>query len=115
MRLSFAPRKKNAGRPANKSAPGFLQWLRGRPCILAHTGECEGRMEAMHVDHGGDKGMSTKVSDRFAIPGCSGHHREQHNSGWATFQAKHKFDALWAAGQYWSKWPGRGAWEARNG
>lgn len=72
-------------------------------------------MEAMHVDHGGDKGMGTKVSDRFAIPGCTGHHAEQHRIGWATFQTKYKFDALWAAGQYWSKWPGRGAWEARNG
>ena len=37
-RTAFAPRHKNAGRPAHKSARGFLQWLRGRNCLLADRG-----------------------------------------------------------------------------
>lgn len=71
-------------------------------------------MEAAHVDHGGDKGMGTKVSDKFAIPLCSKHHRLQHNDGWKSFQAIYDFDALKVAEAYWKAWPGRIAWEAKQ-
>jgi hypothetical protein len=69
-------------------------------------------MEAAHVDYAGDKGMGTKVSDRFAIPLCSDHHALQHAVGWQTFEGNFKFNGLIAAQAYWHAWPGRVAWEA---
>lgn len=114
-RSAFRPRKQNAGRPAHKSARGFLQWLRGRPCAIEARGGCEGRIEAMHVDYAGDKGMGTKVSDKFSIPCCSEHHRLQHAWGWQTWEANFKFNALLAAKAYWEAWPGRRMWEQANG
>lgn len=114
MRVDTRPRKRNAPRPAAKSAPGFLKWLRGRACKVCGD---TGRMEAAHVDHGGDKGMGTKASDRFAIPLCGGpegHHAEQHRIGWGTFQARYNFDALACANAYWNAWPGRKAWEDKQ-
>lgn len=117
MRVDVRPRKRNAPRPAEKSAPAFLQWLRGRECLAASTNGCIGKMEAAHVDYAGDKGMGTKVSDRFAVPMCAGHHRMQHAFGWHTFErecfgiAGH---ALAASMHYWRSWPGRIAWERKQ-
>jgi hypothetical protein len=115
MKIDVRPRKRNSPRPAEKSAPQYLQWLRGRDCCLVFMRGCEGRMEAAHVDYAGDKGMGTKASDRFAIPMCSKHHREQHTMGWDTFERAYgNFNALAVSVDYWSKWPGRHAWEAKN-
>lgn len=76
---------------------------------------CDGKIEAAHVDYAGDKGMGTKVSDRFAIPMCSKHHREQHSKGWSAFERTYgNFDALEVAAQYWRNWPGRIAWERKQ-
>jgi hypothetical protein len=117
MKIDVRPRKRNAGRPAEKSAPRFLQWLRGRACIFAGVGACEGKIEAAHVDYAGDKGMGTKVSDRFAVPMCRRHHARQHAIGWRYFQtemSKPWTYALEAAEAYWRAWPGRIAWERKN-
>jgi len=110
------PRHRNAGRPAEKSAPGYLQWLRGRACLLAPTGACVGKVRACHFDPYGDKGMGTKVSDRAALTMCDGHHAEQTDQlGWGPFQRKYGFDGLDMVGRYWRAWPGRAAWEAARG
>ena len=115
MKVSVAPRKRNSPRIAEKSAPAFLQWLRGRDCVFAFMGSCEGRSEAAHVDYAGGKGVATKVADRFAVPACSAHHRLQTDEGWKRFEARIARDgfALRAAGQYWTAWPGRLAWERK--
>lgn len=115
MRIDIRPRRKNAPRPAEKAAPGFLQWLRGRSCFvgLSSPEECEGKMEAAHVDHAGGKGMATKVADQHAIPLCSGHHRLQHSIGWKSFEGRYMFGAVSIASDYWHAWPGRIAWERK--
>lgn len=119
-RSAFKPRRRNSPRPAEKSAKAFLQWLRGRECFCADEDgpDCFGKIEAAHVDYAGDKGMGTKVSDRFAIPLCTGHHAYQHTIGWAPFEreclAGGEGAALQAADAYWRNWPGRIAWEAKN-
>ncbi|MDQ2762674.1 MAG: hypothetical protein M3Y22_04045, partial [Pseudomonadota bacterium] len=93
-RLSTKRRHPNAGRPAEKSAPGFLAYVRQRPCILEGTGECRGKVRACHWDEAGDKGVATKVSDKFALPMCDGHHAEQGDVlGWPKFQQKYGFSA----------------------
>lgn len=132
MRLDVSPRRTNASRPAEKSAPQYLAWLGKRKCYLAkhRAGGCglgdpprKSPVEAAHVDHGGDKGMGTKASDRFAIPLCQRHHDEQsgkigefrQRGGWPTFQLKYGFNAVNEAERYWRAWPGRAAWEVKNG
>jgi len=115
VKIDTSPRNKNAGRPAHKSAPGFLQFLRGRNCILAHTGECVGKVRACHWDQAGDKGMGTKVSDCWALPMCDGHHGEQHNIGWPRFVAKYQLAPREACIAFWRAWQGRVKWERENG
>lgn len=113
-RVDTRPRHRNAGRPAHKSAEGFLKWLRGRPCHVAgRAGHvCTGKVRACHVDYAGDKGIGTKVSDRFSIPMCDGAHREQTDVlGWGPFETKYRIDALAASDAFWRAWPGRPAWE----
>lgn len=114
MRVDTRPRHKNRGRPAEKSAPQFLQWLRGRPCAACGGTLC---LEAAHVDHAGGKGTGTKVADRHAIPLCNVCHAVQHNGGWKTFERDHlsRQDAVMMAEAYWKAWPGRIAWQAKNG
>lgn len=110
---AFKPRRKNAPRPAEKIAHGYLKWLRGRECLCAGN-SCGGRIEAAHVDHAGGKGIGTKVADKFAVPLCSEHHRLQHQWGWRRFQQAYTINAVNAAEQYWRAWPGRAAWEAKQ-
>lgn len=117
MKVSISPRHKNAGRPPEKDARGFLQWLRGRECSFADHGGCEGKIEAMHLDFAGGKGMGSKVADSFAIPACSYHHRRQHNRGWISFCREFgvtKEQLLSAADRLWRAWPGRLAWERKR-
>lgn len=118
MRVDVRPRRRNAPRPAEKSAPGFLQWLRGRECAAVHFGVCEGKLEAAHTYGAGNKGVGTKSNDAYAIPLCSRHHRLQHDRGWRTFEHEYGIgdgNAPKLAEAYWRAWPGRASWEAKNG
>jgi len=110
-------RHKNAPRPAWKVALAFLQWLRGRPCACGGKNpDCAGPIRSAHVDYAGDKGMGTKVSDRFAIPLSDACHRLQHAIGWTTFEKRFLPGlAIKLADAYWQAWPGRSKWEAANG
>ena len=114
-RSAFKPRKQNSHKAdAWKRCPQFLQWLRGRPCLLVDRGGCDGKIVAAHVDYAGGKGMGTKVPDMHAVPMCGGfhgHHAAQHAWGWKTFEANFKINALEAAKAYWQAWPGRRQWE----
>lgn len=83
--------------------------------MIVDRGGCSGRIESAHVDYAGDKGMGTKVSDRFCVPLCEEHHRVQHQHGWQTFEGNFKINALEASKAYWNAWPGRVAWERENG
>ncbi len=117
IRFDSRPRKQNAPRPAEKAAPGYLQWLRGRACVFAADGKCEGKIEAMHLDFAGGKGIGTKVADRYAIPGCSGHHATQHRVGWNTFMGRMGTSAtelMVGAAKLWNAWPGRAKWELKQ-
>lgn len=112
MRVNCKPRHRNSPRIAEKSAPAFLQWLRGRNCAVGPLG-CSGRIEAAHVDHAGGKGIATKVRDSAAIPLCACHHHAQHYRGWKTFEFAKNIDAVALAESYWRAWPGRIAWERK--
>lgn len=116
MKIDTRPRHRNPGRPPEKDARGFLQWLRGRACC-AHGLDCAGKIEAAHVDYAGGKGIGTKVSDQYAVPLCSAHHRRQHQIGWRAFECEAwgiNDYALKAAEAFWRQWPGRIAWERKQ-
>jgi hypothetical protein len=115
LRVSTKPRKRNSPRIAEKSAPGFLQWLRGRECVWV-VDQCGGKIEPQHLDFAGGKGIGTKVSDKSAVPSCGIHHARQHLKGWLTFLREQETtkDKLIAASEYyWRAWPGRVAWERK--
>lgn len=116
MKIDLRKRHKNAGRPPEKDAPKFLEWLRKtHDCAFHLAGGCEGKIEAMHLDFAGGKGVGTKVADQYSLPACSGHHGRQHTKGWATFLREMgltKEAALDAASRLWRVWPGRAKWEA---
>ena len=108
MRVDTRPRRQNSGKAdIERRFPQHLQWLRGRPCLVANA-DCEGRMEAAHVDHAGGKGVGIKVADTKAVPLCQCHHAELHR-GAKTFEAKHRIDLV-AAAVYAAKSPHRGRW-----
>lgn len=114
---AFKPRKQNSHRADEaRRFPTHLKWLRGRPCILdgrqGHA--CEGRMEAMHVDGAGGKGMGLKVADFWAVPGCSEAHRLYHDHGAASWERTWRINLIEAAKQYAKASPHRHLWEAGN-
>lgn len=114
MRIDTSPRHKNSGKQhESKRVPEFLQWLRGRACLI-NGADCEGKMEAAHVDYAGGKGMGMKVPDKFCVPLCNKHHTEQHNTGIDTFERRHKTKLLDASREYWRRWPGRLKWELKE-
>ncbi|HEX7720435.1 MAG TPA: hypothetical protein VF389_11565 [Woeseiaceae bacterium] len=118
FRVNTKPRHRNAGRPPEKTAPGFLQWLRGRKCFIAsHAPKhvCEGKVRACHFDPYGCKGMGTKVADRASMPMCDAAHGEQHRIGWQSFQRKYRFNGRKVVDAYWQAWPKRFAWERDHG
>ena len=111
---AFKPRRRNSGRQHDgKRFPAHLSWLRKRPCILegrfGHA--CEGRMEAMHVDGAGGKGVGLKVADYHAVPGCSEAHRLYHDHGAETWQRTWRIDLIAAAKAYAKASPHRYLWE----
>ena len=72
------------------------------------------------AEHGPDKatkGMGTKCRDSAALPLSANCHRLQHSLGWQTFALRYLpfGNALKLAAEYWRAWPGRRAWEERNG
>lgn len=114
MRFSIAPRKRNSGKAdEGRRFPGHLKWLRGRPCILEgrHGHACEGRMEAMHVDGAGGKGVGLKVADYKAVPACSEAHRLYHQYGALTWQATWRINLDDAWRFYAGKSPHKHLWE----
>ena len=67
--------------------PAHLAWIRSRPCCIPG---CRGQnIEAHHERRGSGGGTGIKPGDEWAIPLCHGHHREGHQIGWQTFDARH--------------------------
>lgn len=117
MRVNTRPRKRNSPRPAEKSAPAFLQWLRGRECACGgRNPHCGGRMEAAHGPHKASKGIGTKCADQFAMPLSTLCHVLQHTKGWPWFSREilSGRDPIEVTAAYWQAWPGRRAWEMKN-
>jgi hypothetical protein len=94
----LARRHKNSGKQnAGKRFPSHLQFVRGFRCLIeGRNGHvCSGKIQAMHVDYAGGKGMGMKVPDYYTVPGCAEAHREQTDDlSWPAFERKYNIDAL---------------------
>lgn len=105
----LARRHRNSGRQnVGKRFPSHLQFVRGFRCIIegkcGHV--CSGKVQAMHVDYAGGKGMGLKVPDYYTVPGCAEAHREQTDVlGWPGFERKYGIDALALAKELAAKSP----------
>lgn len=112
-RVDTRPRRRNSHRAdAERRFPQHLQWLRGRPCLLAdkpgHV--CTGRMEASHSDADGSKGMGLKSHDFTAVPLCSGAHQEKDRIGLRTWEARWDVNHAQAGWEYGRLSPHRARW-----
>lgn len=81
-----------------------LAWVRDMGCAIPG---CMTRMQvqAHHVRAGGDGGMGMKPSDASCVPLCFQHHREGHNTGWKTFDAKYGTNLKLLAETLWRHSP----------
>lgn len=122
MRVNVKPRKRNAPRPAEKSALPFLQWLRGRECACAgRNAKCGGKIQAAHGPDKATKGTGTKCRDSCAMPLSENCHALQHRLGWISFGISYlgtadvtNAGAVAVCDAYWRAWPGRIAWERKQ-
>lgn len=121
IRVDTRPRRRNSTKAEEaKRLPGHLAWIRGRPCFMADRGGCRGRIEAVHVDAEGSKGVSSKCGDWAVIPGCEGHHAEIHE-GASSFERRHGVSLVALAEAYVRAAPRRreleemrSAWRAQH-
>lgn len=91
-------------------------WERHRRFVRSHecaildrftdwSDACAGRAEFAHLRLGTHTGMKQKPHDALGICLCAKHHKEAHDHGEATFQAKYKLDWAALAGEFARKSP----------
>ena len=105
--------KNSAKAQEGRRFPTHLQWVRGFACACFKAGGCEGKIEAAHVDYAGGKGMGIKVADYHVAPLCGRHHRESHDIGIKTFEAKYGVSLLAEAQKLARVSPHRHKWEGQ--
>lgn len=113
LRVDTRPRQRNSGKSsALRRFPTHLQWIRGRACAIAGKAGhvCQGKIEASHSDADGTKGMSLKSADFHAVPLCACAHRELHQVGLQTWQAKYKINHAEQGRAYGRQSPKRALW-----
>lgn len=84
------PPRSGIERAPSRECAAHRKWVRGHACSVPG---CERRdIECAHVRRGTDAGVGIKPSDRWTIPLCAEHHREQHSIGEASFERRHRID-----------------------
>jgi hypothetical protein len=82
---------------------GYLDFIRQQPCCLCGDNTT---VEAAHLRVGSinddkrDTGMAEKSSDKWALPLCGRHHREQHTMNERVFWASYGIDPFALSMQY---------------
>jgi len=76
-----------------KKSPAHLAYIRQLPCLVCGDNTS---VQAAHVRYGNrvfakrDTGMGEKPDDRWTVPLCGEHHREQHQMNEKAFWAKYE-------------------------
>ncbi len=86
-RTSVTRRTKDRPNDQSGKNPEYLAWIRTLPCSVHLCGDRN--VQAHHVRAGGAGGTGMKPRDNRTVPLCSHHHREGHDHGWKTFEAKY--------------------------
>ena len=86
-------------KPKREQDKKYLEWMRLQACIV--TEPCSVLVVAHHISAGG---MGTKCSDYETVPLCNEHHREIHDKGKKTFQAKYSIDLKEEAERLKGEW-----------
>jgi hypothetical protein len=87
------PEQRRPAEPSND----YLHYIRGQPCCICGD---DVSVEAAHVRSGwveDDKpvtGMARKSDDRWTLPLCGRHHREQHTMNEREFWASYHIEPL---------------------
>lgn len=86
--------------PDPRRNAGHLAFVRSLPCAI-----CGSRppSEACHIRAGTDGGLGVKPHDRWTVPMCSAHHREQHQRGEVEFFGSRGVDSHGLATRLWLK------------
>lgn len=85
---------------------GYLDWIRQQPCCICGD---DVFVEAAHLRVGSinvgknGTGMGEKPSDKWALPLCGKHHREQHSMNEREFWASYQIDPFSLAIRYQNK------------
>lgn len=101
MTTSLPKRRKKPRRQNLMRVPGHRQWVRGHECIVGNA-ECDGGIECAHVRSGTDGGTGMKPHDKWTVPLCRHHHREQHGMGEGPFEAKYRLRMKEIAAKLWA-------------
>lgn len=76
-----------------------LAWLRTQPCVICGAVNTEAaHIRVGSIGHGKrDTGMAEKPSDKWTLPLCNAHHREQHETAEMAFWKKYGIDPFMLA------------------
>lgn len=80
--------------------PAHLEWVRSLPCVICGDNTAT---EAAHVRFGDARaakpqtGMGIRPDDRWAVPLCGRHHRNQHSKGERRFWQDMGIDPIFVA------------------
>lgn len=83
---------------------GFLAFLRTKPCCICGR---VGETEAAHIRIG-FRAMQKKPDDRYALPLCAYHHRNQHRVNESAFWDQHGDDPFDIAARLYAEFGGDG-------
>lgn len=81
----------------------YLEWIRAQPCCICRDNTS---VEACHLRVGSigdakrDTGGQEKSSDKWALPLCGRHHKEQHSMNEREFWARYGLDPFALAMHY---------------
>jgi hypothetical protein len=71
-----------------------LEWLRTQPCVIckaSNTEACHIRVGSINHDKR-ETGMGEKSDDKWTVPLCNYHHREQHSMNELAFWKAYNID-----------------------
>lgn len=98
---------KDLGRAPREHDEGHLDAIRQCPCVVCNKEP----VEAAHIritsaaHKKPNAGIAAKPSDKFCLPLCPEHHREQHSVGELTFWNKYGIDPLTVAAKLYEASP----------
>lgn len=95
-------------RQPREENPAYLAWVRTLPCLIcARPGSDPAHIRAAAPQYAKRyTGKGEKPSDKWAVPLCRDHHREQHATNELAFWLRYGIDPFATAVALYASWPG---------